>query len=389
MKRKGYIYQKIYSRENISAAIDRAADKKEDRWEVRRVLANREDCVEEIQRMLITQSYRPSPYREKTVVEGTQHKVRKISVPKFYPDQVIQWAIMLQIQPVLCRGMDPYTSGSIPGRGRDYARKHLERWLRDDRKGTKYCLFLDSHHFYPSIRHDRLKVMLRRILKDQRLLHLLDVIIDSASGLPIGNVTSQWFANFYLQGVDHLIREKLHARYYARYMDDMVLLGPNKRALHRMFDAIQAELGKLGLTVKDNWQVFKVDPRGIDFLGYRFYHDKTILRRSVMLKISRKVRRTAKRKSWNPHNCKSILSYLGWFKRTNNYGCYQKWIKPYINVKRMKGVVRRESLKHRNAGKGVRGPARGPKLYGLDLRQRAVRPDDKRHDRAADPVVGL
>lgn len=389
MKRKGYIYQKIYSRENISAAIDRAAKRKKDRWAVKRVLINREDCIDEIQRLLITQTYRPSPYREKIVREGTQRKERKISVPRFYPDQIIQWAILLQIIPVLSKGMDPFTCGSVTRRGRDYARKYLEKWLRDDRKGTKYCLFLDSHHFYPSIRHDCLKAMLRKKFKDAKLLRLLDLIIDSAPGLPIGNVTSQWLANFYVQGIDHSIREQLHARYYVRYMDDMIVLGPNKRTLHRMFDAIQAELGKLGLSVNDNWQVFKVDSRGIDFLGYRFFHDRTILRRTVMLKISRKVLRTAKRKSWNPHNCKSILSYLGWFKRANNYGCYQKWIKPYVNVKRMKGVIRRESLKHRNAGKGVRSPARGPKLYGHDLQQRTIRPDDKRHDRAADPVMGL
>lgn len=363
MKRKGYIYEKIYNRENISAAIDRAAKRKKDRWAVKRVLINREDCIDEIQRLLITQTYRPSPYREKIVREGTQRKERKISVPRFYPDQIIQWAILLQIIPVLSKGMDPFTCGSVPGRGRDYARKYLEKWLRDDRKGTKYCLFLDSHHFYPSIRHDCLKAMLRKKFKDAKLLRLLDLIIDSAPGLPIGNVTSQWFANFYLQGVDHLIREKLHARYYTRYMDDMVLLGPNKRALHRMFISIQRELGKLGLTVKSNWQVFQVDFRGIDFIGYRFFHGRTILRRSLMLKITRKVRRTERKKSWNPHNCKSILSYLGWFKHTNNYGMYQKWVRPYINVRKMKGVVRRESIKRGNAGKGIPNSARRQCLH--------------------------
>ena len=96
---------------------------------------------------------------------------------------------------------------------------------------------------------------------------------------------------------------------------------------------------------------------GVDFLGFRFFHNRTILRRAVMLKISRKVRQTAKKKSWNPHNCKSILSYLGWFQHTDNYKMYQQWVKPYINVRRMKGVVRRESIKRCNAGKGFSGAA--------------------------------
>lgn len=357
IKRYGFLYEKIYTRENISAAIDRAAHKKKKRRAVRRVLENKEDCIDEIQYLLITQTYRPSPYREKIICEGANQKKRHISIPKFFPDQIIQWAILLQIIPILRKGMDPLTCGSIPGRGRDYARKYIQRWLEQDPKETKYCLFLDSHHFYESIRHDLLKAMLRRKFKDLKLLNLLDLIIDSATGLPIGNVTSQWLANFYLQDTDHFIREQLHVRHYARYMDDMIILGPNKRALHRTFGAIQKQLGELGLTVKSNWQIYRVDSRGIDFLGYRFFHDKTILRREVMLRISRKVRRTAKKKTWNPHNCKSILAYRGWFKRTNSYGCYQKWIKPYINVRKMKGVVRRESIQRSNAGKGISNPA--------------------------------
>jgi hypothetical protein len=191
------------------------------------------------------------------------------------------------------------------------------------------------------------------VFKDQKLLRLLGLIIDSAPGLPVGNVTSQWFANFYFQGLDHYIKEHLHVKYYVRYMDDMILLGSNKRKLGRVKGAIETYLKNIGLALNSKWQKYKVDARGIDFLGYRFFHGKTILRRSLMLRITRKIRRTAKRKSWNPHNCKSILSYLGWFKRSNNYGLYQKWIRPYIKVKRMKGVIRRESIQCGHARKGI------------------------------------
>ena len=324
---------------------------------MRRVLANREDCIDEIQHLLITQTYRPSPYREKIICEGANRKERRISIPQFFPDQIIQWAVLLQIIPILEKGMDPFCCGSVPGRGRDYARRHIQRWLEHDPRGTKYCLKLDVHHFYPSIRHDQLKAMLRRKFKDKKLLRLLDLIIDSAPGLPIGNVTSQWLANFYLQGFDHFVREQLHVKYYVRYMDDMVVFGPNKRKLGRTKGVAEAYLNSLGLVLNPKWQKFRTDSRGLDFLGFRFFHGKTILRRAVMLKISRKVRQTAKKKSWNPHNCKSILSYLGWFQHTDNYKMYQQWVKPYINVRRMKGVVRRESIKRCNAGKGFSGAA--------------------------------
>ena len=199
--------------------------------------------------------------------------------------------------------------------------------------------------------------MLRRKIKDEKLLRLLGLIIDSAPGLPIGNVTSQWLANFYLQSFDHFVREQLHVKYYVRYMDDMVIFSPNKRKLGRTKEAIAEYLGSLGLKLNPKWQKFKLDSRGLDFLGYRFFHNRTGLRRTVMLRISRKVRRTAKKKSWNPHNCKSILSYLGWFRHTNNYNFYQARIKGFIRVKRMKGVVRRESIKRCNAGKGFSGAA--------------------------------
>ena len=353
MKRYGYIYEKVYTRENIKNAIIRAAHGKQKRSDVRRVLNNEEDCIDEIQYLLITQTYKPSPYRKKVVWEGSRQKERHILIPKFFPDQIIQWAVLLQIAPALSRGMDAHVCGSVPGRGKDEAKRYIERWLHTDPKGTKYCLQLDTHHFYPSINHDCLKAMLCRVFKDQKLLRLLGLIIDSAPGLPVGNVTSQWFANFYFQGLDHYIKEHLHVKYYARYMDDMILLGSNKRKLGRAKDAIETYLKNIGLALNPKWQKYKVDARGIDFLGYRFFHGKTILRRSLMLRITRKIRRTAKRKSWNPHNCKSILSYLGWFKRSNNYGLYQKWIRPYIKVKRMKGVIRRESIQCGHARKGI------------------------------------
>lgn len=309
--------------------------------------------IDKIQKLLVNREFVPSPYREKIVYEGSRHKKRNILVPKFCPDQIVQWAVLLQIIPALSRGIDPFCCGSVPGRGRDYAHRYLQRWLKRDPKGTKYCLKMDVHHFYPSVDHDTLKAMLRRKLKDPALLHLLDLIIDSAPGLPIGNVTSQWLANFYLQGMDHYLREQLHVKYYVRNMDDMVILGSNKRRLGKIREAVEEYLKGLKLQLNPSWQKFKVDSRGIDFLGYRFYHNKTILRRAVMLKITRKVKRTAKKKSWNPHNCKSILSSIGWFRHTNNYGCYQKWVKPYINVKKMKGVVSNEDRKRNHAASPV------------------------------------
>ena len=117
MKRYGYIYEKICTAENIGNAINKASENKKNRREVRRVMANKEECVKRIQRMLIARIYRPSPYRKKTIREGTQQKEREIRIPQFYPDQIIQWAALLQIAPYLNEGMDPFCLwiGSGPG----------------------------------------------------------------------------------------------------------------------------------------------------------------------------------------------------------------------------------------------------------------------------------
>lgn len=115
-----------------------------------------------------------------------------------------------------------------------------------------------------------LKSILRRKLKDKRLLCLLDEIVDSADGVPIGNYLSQYFANLYLTYFDHWIKEQKGVKYYFRYADDIVILAPDKAYLHSLMGEIRAYLGDLKLEVKGNWQVFPVAARGIDFVGYVF-----------------------------------------------------------------------------------------------------------------------
>ena len=147
------------------------------------------------------------------------------------------------------------------------ATKYIEKILVRDRKNTKYCLKLDVKKFYPSIDKEILKRKFRRKIKERETLELIDKIIDSSEeGLPIGNFTSQWFANFYLQDLDHYIKEQLKAPYYIRYMDDMIIFHRNKKELHKVKDKIEEYLNKEHLKLKENWQLFKSNSRPIDFL---------------------------------------------------------------------------------------------------------------------------
>ncbi len=346
MKRKGNIYKSIVEKENIKFAILNAARRKMKRNNVQKVMNNIDKYVDNIQNMLINKSYTPSPYQEVKIQDGVRKKERIIFKPCFYPDQIVHWSLMLQIEEILKKGLYDYCCASIRGRGLLYGVKYIRKIIVRDRKNTKYCLKLDIKKFYPSINKEILKKKFRKVIKCGDTLDLIDLIIDSSkSGVPIGNYTSQWFANFYLQDLDHYIKEKLKVPYYIRYMDDMVLFHRNKKELHKIRIAIQDFLNKEDLKLKENWQLFKLDSRPLDFLGYRFYRGYTTLRRANFLRIKRRVKRVFKIQKINYEDASAIISYCGWLKHCNSYNYRQKYIRPYISIKKCKEVVSNESRK--------------------------------------------
>ena len=207
---------------------------------------------------------------------------------------------------------------------------------------------MDIRHFFDSIPHDRLKAKLKKTVHDEKMLELLFRIIDVTEvGIPLGFYTSQWLSNWYLQGLDHFIKEQLCAVHYMRYMDDMVVFGSNKRVLHRMRQAISDYLEmELGLELKANWQVFRFSygnnqGRDLDFMGFRFYRNRTILRKSIMYKATRKARKISKKEKATILDARQMLSYLGWIDCTDTYLMYRKWIKPYVSFQQLKRKVSR------------------------------------------------
>ena len=339
MKRAGNIYSNVCEIDNIKQAIIKASLGKRHQGRVRRVLQNIDAAANGIRKMLLNKTYVPSPYIIKTIRDGANKKERTIHKPRFYPDQIIHWALMLQLEPVIMRGMYAHTCGSVPGRGTSYGQKMVRHWLDADYNGTKYCLKMDISKFYPSVDNQVLKDMFRRRIKDADCLWLIDAIIDSSKGLPIGNYTSQWFSNFYLQDMDHFIKEKLGIKHYVRYVDDLVLLGPNKKKLHRAKGAIAIYLGTIGLELKDDWQVFKANSRAIDFLGFRFFRSKTILRKRNALRIRRRFRKISKKDELRYKDACAVISYWGWIKRSNSYHLYNDTLRPLVSVNLARKVV--------------------------------------------------
>ncbi len=348
MKRTGYIYEKLCDKELIREAIIKASRKKRRRRSVRRILRNIDFYVDEIYTMMQKEEFTPSPYRRFKIKDGATQKEREICCPKFYPDQIVHWMLILAIQPILQRGMYEFNCGSVPGRGAHYGKKYIERWYERDRKNTKYCAKLDVKKFYPSAKAPVIMRELRRVIKCQRTLRLCDVILNSSDGLPIGNYTSQWFANFLLQRLDHFIKEVLKIPHYVRYMDDMCLFAASKRLLHKAVKAIREFLAGLQLELKSNWQVFPTASRAVDFLGFRFFREKTTLRKNLALRLRRRVKkihRYAQRHGGRlrPRDASAVMSYAGWLKHAECQGFYEKHIKPYINFKKAKEVIRNET----------------------------------------------
>lgn len=147
-------------------------------------------------------------------------------------------------------------------------------------------------------------MVIRRKIKDPAVLLLLDGIIDSAPGVPIGNYISQYFANLYLSELDHRIKEVAGVRYYYRYADDIVVLAGDKATLHGVRVFINDYLNtERNLSMKSNYQIFPVESRGIDFVGYVTYHTHSLARKRNKQGLCREVAKLRKRESPNLISC--------------------------------------------------------------------------------------
>lgn len=294
-------------------------------------------------------NYKNAEHEPVYIYDGISRKERIIIVPTA-EELLVQHNVVNALKPMFCKGMYEHSYASLPGRGAHKGKQVIEKWIRTDKKNCKYVLKMDIKHFFDSIPHELLKAKLRKTIHDEKMLDLLFRIIDVTEiGIPLGFYTSQWLSNWYLQGLDHRIKEKLSAVHYMRYMDDMVIFGSNKKVLHRMRQAVADYLeSELGLELKANWQVFRFSyidhdgqeqGRDLDFMGFRFYHNRTILRKSIMFKATRKARKISKKEKPTILDARQMLSYLGWIDCTDTYQMYERRIKPYISFKQLKRKV--------------------------------------------------
>lgn len=322
MKRITNLFDTITSLDNLSLAHQKAKRGKSKSYGVshfeRNVMAN----LQQLHMELTTETYRTSGYTIFKIYEPKEREIYRLP----YRDRVVHHAIMNVLEPIWTPIFVKDTYSAVKGRGIHGAARRLRRDLHDE-TNTVYCLKMDIRKFYPSIDHQTLKVIVRRKIKDSRVLALLDEIIDSAPGVPIGNYLSQFFANLYLSYFDHWLKEQKRIKYYYRYADDMVILAPNKASLHELLAEIRRYLyDRLKLEIKGNYQIFPVADRGIDFVGYVFYHTHTLMRKGIKQRMCRKAARLRKQNLIHAQFMHKMSPHLGWAKHCDSKRLLKKVI---------------------------------------------------------------
>ncbi|MEA5061840.1 MAG: reverse transcriptase domain-containing protein [Petrimonas sp.] len=314
MKRIGNLYDKVCRLDNLYLAYDKARKGKARQYGVRLFEKDIEGNLHQLYNELVNEAYRTSEYKVFTIHDPKEREIS--SLP--FRDRIVHHAIMNVMEPIWTSVFIRQTYSCIKTRGIHDVLRHLKRDLKDV-ENTRYCLKIDIRKFYPSIDHDILKQIIRKKIKDIRLLNLLDEIIDSAPGVPIGNYLSQFFANLYLSYFDHWLKEDHKVKYYYRYADDMVILSGNKPYLHGLLVEINHYLAtRLNLQLKGNFQVFPVTDRGIDFVGYKFYHTHILMRKSIKKRLCQKAAKLNKKDLTEKEYRVRIAPWLGWARHCNS-----------------------------------------------------------------------
>lgn len=322
MKRINNLHSQLYQEDNIILADNNARRGKKSRYGInlhdKKKLEHYEELINDFKEC----TYKTSNYTTFKIYEPKERIIYRLP---YYPDRIAHHALMNVLEPIWSKIFIDQTYSCLKNRGIHKCAKDVYKCLNKHPEETTYCLEIDVHKFYPSINHDILKQIIRRKIKDIKLLKILDEIIDSTEGVPIGNYLSQYFANLYLAYFDHWIKEEIKCKYYFRYADDIRIFSNNKVFLHNVLIAIKFYLKyNLKLELKPNYRVFPVEKIGVDFVGYVFFHDHVLLRKSIKNRLKKLLAKYTNGKINFKLLQNKIQAYLGWLKYCNSKNLLKK-----------------------------------------------------------------
>ena len=321
MRRHGNLFPQIADPDNIYKAYTKA--RKGKRWQdtVKRFEHSLDSNIEAIYSALTDKTFTTSPYTRRRIYEPKERIIYKLP---FNQDRIVQHALMNILEPVWDALMIHDSYSCRKGKGIHAGSRRTMDFIRKVGK-RGYCLKMDVRKFYPSINHDIMYDIVKHKIKCKNTLWLLKDIIYSFKGgynIPIGNYTSQWFGNLYMNELDQFMKHGHQVKYYVRYCDDVVILHEDKNSLHEIAE-ISTDFISDRLDM--SWGKCDIFPisQGIDFLGYRHFPEKILLRRSTAKRVKQRLKllpaRLARNEITHDQYRSSIASTMGWLKWANAY----------------------------------------------------------------------
>lgn len=326
-------YEKIYCFESLYQAHKMARRGKQNTKEVIQYEMRLSENLERLRFHLMNHSYRIRGYYKFSIHDPKEREIQALH----YGDRIVQHSLCDNVLgPYMEKHLIYDNSACRKGKGTHFAISRLTCFLRKYYRqyGIQgYILKCDVRKYFNSVDHEVLKKKIQKTSLTEDVKWLLEMMIDSyeykeGAGLPMGNQTSQWFALFYLDGLDRLVKEKLQIRYYTRYMDDMILIHPDKEYLKECLAEMTAYLeNELKLEFNEKTQIHAIR-QGVDYLGFHFYLTETgkvvkTLRQSAKKRLKRKLRNYrrayAEGKIGLDAVSQSVASYKGHLKHAHTY----------------------------------------------------------------------
>lgn len=333
MKTYKNLYKQLLNKERIKQIIILAAKGKKKRREVRLVLDDLDTYTDIVYSMLRDKTFYMKETHNKTILENG--KERLLTISPFFPNRIFDYLIVESLKPIIRKSMYEYCVGNVDKRGLMYGKNVVAKRY----KKYKYYLKLDIHKFYPSTSSQELLNLISHKIHDNAFIELCRCVVGSCECMPIGSYYSQWLSNWFLQDLDHMIKEQCRIPFYIRYVDDMLLMGNNKRALLRAMYKINEWLKGHNLTLKRFENAYEVKQCPIDFLGFRF-GEKIKLRTRNFKKLNKRVKRIRKTKHICLSQARSLMSFIGWLKQINiGYLYYKNHIFSVAKIGTLKKII--------------------------------------------------
>lgn len=332
-------------------------NKNKKRRDVKEVLSiGQDEYCRMLQKELIDENLKLKQIWYSVKLDSSNKKERRIGIQDI-KQQIYDYIAIEGLKPMLTR-IGPHQYSGIPGKGQIRGAYQIKKWLQDDR--LRYYCKLDIQKCYESVDCEKLILFLEKHIKNDKLMWLIKTLISTFDvGLSIGSYLSQYLCNLYLSELYHFIYERMYRIRKKRngmtkrvnlvhkclfYMDDILILGSNKKDMHKAIQLIVGKAKEMGFKIKENWHLYRTSSF-IDMMGYKIYRDHITVRKRVFLRIRKTVYKL-RRKGMSVVLARKIVSYHGMLKHSDSY----RFIKRYnwnMLLKAAKEIISNESRIYR------------------------------------------